>query len=99
MNLPRWNITARVLGLAALVLAFTITTDNGAHSLKLPASGSGLHGWLLRGSRGSSDTALAISGAARFSAHGSAGGEVAVGPAATVGSGAGRAVGAAVAEA
>ena len=27
------TITARVFGFSALVLAFTITTDNGAHSL------------------------------------------------------------------
>ena len=33
MTLPRWNITARVFGFSALVLALTITTDNWAHSL------------------------------------------------------------------
>jgi hypothetical protein len=33
MNLPRWNITALVLGLSAFVLALTITADSWAHSL------------------------------------------------------------------
>ena len=33
MYLPWWNSTARVFGLAALVLALTITADSCAHSL------------------------------------------------------------------
>src|ERR1700754_4207434 len=71
MNLPRWNSTARVLGFSALVFALTMTADSGAHSLYVPARGSELHACPLRGSRGSSETVWAISGAARFTAHGS----------------------------
>ena len=33
MNLPRWNSTARVFGLSALVFALMITADSCAHSL------------------------------------------------------------------
>src|ERR1700733_9264437 len=73
MSLPRWNSTARVLGLSALVLALTITADSCAHWLKSPASGSGFHGCWLRGSFGSSDTPRAIAGSARLTAHGSTG--------------------------
>src|SRR5689334_9157240 len=92
MTLPRWNSTARVFGLSALVLALMTTAESCAHSLKLPASGSGLHGWPRRGSRGNSETALAMSGAARLTAQGWAGAGVCDGPAATVGAGAGGAV-------
>ena len=79
-----------MLGLSALVLAFTITADNCAHSLYVPASGSGLQACPLRGSRGNSETALAISGAARFTAHGSGAGVL--GAALVRGGGAGSAV-------
>ncbi|CFS62434.1 Uncharacterised protein [Mycobacterium tuberculosis] len=33
MYLPRWNITARVVGLPAFVLALMTTADSWAHSL------------------------------------------------------------------
>src|ERR1700760_1227147 len=95
MNLPRWNSTARVFGLSALVLALTITADSCAHSLKLPANGSGFHGCWLRGSLGSSDTPRAIAGSARLTAHGSTGPDVA-GVSPTTGGGVAGCCGAAV---
>src|ERR1700744_1579504 len=82
MNCPRWNSTARVVGLTALVLALMITADSWAHWLKFPASGSGLHDCWLRGSRGNSDTTFAMVGEARLTAHGSVGGALPAGPAA-----------------
>src|SRR6202008_3700713 len=86
MSLPRWKSTARVFGLSALVFALTMTADSCAHSLYVPASGSGPHACPLRGSRGKSETALAISGAARLTAQGSGAGVLA---AALVGGGGG----------